>query len=183
MSNSQKIHSLGGTAILLGALTGCGSDNGDGKPEQQAPQMQTVAPSAETRGVWAKLDGYQSWPKFPENQTRAPSESHMNMLVLSYYNEVVGQAMTGGTLPLPEGAIIVKDNFASATDAMPMAITVMAKQNGQWYWLEATPNGEVIVDDMMDKGKPLEGNNVVMCVGCHNGAKSNDFVFTHKFGS
>jgi mono/diheme cytochrome c family protein len=62
-----------------------------------------------------------------------------------------------------------------------MAITVMSKQNGSWYWLEATPDGKVIVDDMMDKGAPLEGKDVAMCVGCHTSAADNDMVFTHDF--
>lgn len=41
--------------------------------------------------------------------------------------------------------------------------------------------GQVVVDEMADKGKPLEGYDVKMCVMCHAGAKDNDQIFTHPF--
>jgi hypothetical protein len=37
-----------------------------------------------------------------------------------------------------------------------------------------------VIDSMMDKGKPLEGKGVTMCVSCRQGAKDNDQVFIHK---
>jgi hypothetical protein len=138
-----------------------------------------VDPSPETKAIWDKLSGYQSWSKFPEQLTPTQSDSHMKMFVLSYYNDVVGQAEKDGVMPLPDGSIIVKDNFMKADDPMPMALTVMAKQGGEWYWIQAAPNGKVMVDDA---GKPLEGKGVPMCVGCHSGWKDNDYVGTHKFG-
>ena len=103
------------------------------------------------------------------------------MYVLAHHNDVVGQAIADKTLPLPDGSIIVKDNFAKADDSMPMAVTVMSKQGGKWYWIEASPDGMVMVDQMMDVGAPLEGNDVKMCVGCHVSWKDNDYVGTHVF--
>lgn len=140
-----------------------------------------VEPSADTKAVWDKISGYQSWPTFPESGTPTMSESHMKMFVLAHHNDVVAKAITDKTIPLPDGSIIVKDNFMKADDKMPMAVTVMSKQGGQWYWIEASPDGKVIVDDMVDKGKPLEGTEVKMCVGCHSSWKDNDYVGTHKF--
>ncbi len=172
--------------LALFATAGCASDDDDSGAGGAGGtgggmQMQTAEPSAESKALWAKIQGYSTWAKFTENQTPVPSKSHMDMFVVTYHNDVVADAVTNNTLPLPDGAILVKDNFASADAAMPMAVTVMSKEGGEWYWLEATPDGKVVIDSMMDKGKPLEGKGVTMCVGCHDGAKDNDQVFTHKF--
>jgi len=141
----------------------------------------TQAPSADTKAILAKIKDYHTWPTFAENATPKLSQSHMKMWVVTYHNDVVTKAMAAKTLPLPDGAILVKDNGMSATDPMPMP-TVMAKQNGEWYWIEATHDGQVVIDEMMDKGKPLEGPGVAMCTGCHGAQKDkNDWIFVHDF--
>jgi hypothetical protein len=173
-------------ALAFAATAGCGSDDedssGGGGGTGGGMQMQTAEPSAESKALWTKIQGYSSWAKFSENQTPVASKSHMDMYVVTHHNDIVADAITNNTLPLPDGSILVKDNFPSADATMPMAVTVMSKEGGEWYWLEATPDGKVVIDSMMDKGKPLEGKGVMMCVGCHDGAKDNDQVFTHKFG-
>jgi len=63
------------------------------------------------------------------------------MYVVAHYDDVVGAAVTSKSLPLPDGAVIVKDNLAMPTDTTPMAVTVMAKRDGRWYWIKATPGG------------------------------------------
>lgn len=164
----------GGTTAAGGAAAGGAAAGGAGSG---GAMPQAVEPSAATKAIWADLQGYGSWPTFAENPTPKASQSHMKAYVLAHYNDVVAAAIAGKTLPLPDGAIIVKDNFMSPTDAQPMAVTVMAKQAGSWYWIEAMPNGMVMVDTT---GQPLEGN-VAMCTGCHDGAKANDDVLTHDF--
>lgn len=147
--------------------------------DMMMPPMTTA--SAETKAILDKIKDYHSWDKFAENNTPKMSKMHMNMWVVTYHNSVVKDAIANKTLPLPDGAIIVKDNMMSATDMMPMP-TVMAKQNGKWYWIEASHDGKVVVDEMMDKGKPLEGYDVKMCTGCHAPQKDkNDWLFTHDF--
>jgi hypothetical protein len=144
-------------------------------PAGAAPK--TAEPSAETKQVWSMLASYKTWPKFAENSTPKPSAMHENMFVVTYHNQIVGQAITSKKLPLPDGALIVKENFAKTTDPMPMALTVMHKQGGAWYWIKAMPDGKVFLDDM---NKPMEGKNVPMCTMCHKVAV-NDGVFTHDF--
>jgi len=171
-----------GTLMGISALWGCGSSDSKstGAPsEAGAPSApQTVAPSSETESVLAATSGYSAWAMFPENTAPTLSKAHMGMYVVAHYNDVVATAVQAKTLPLPDGALIVKDNFAHADDKMPMAITVMSKQSGGWYWIEATSDGKVILDSM---GKALEGTDVAMCVGCHESKKSNDYVMTHDF--
>jgi len=138
-------------------------------------KMQTAEPSATTKEVLGQIAGYQSWPKFTENATPKQSKGHMNMFVLAFHNDVVTGALEAKTLPLPDGSIIVKQNMAKATDSAPMAITVMAKRGGKWHWSETTPDGKVVVME----GKALEGEDVGMCVNCHQQSEDNDFVVTH----
>lgn len=198
LSTSQTFASL--CAVLL-STSACGSDvespatqftsdaatAGDSAAtdsagsDSTAPMMATVEPNTQTKALLAAIKDYKSWDKFAENATPKLSSSHMNMWVVTYHNSVVKTAIANKTLPLPDGSIIVKDNGMSATDPMPMP-TIMSKQAGKWYWVEATPDGKVVVDSMMDKGKPLEGNDVQMCTGCHGKQKdSNDWVFVHDF--
>ena len=165
------------TVVCLAALLGaaCGSSS---STSSTTTGPQTAAPSAASSALLAETSGYQSWPTFSENSTPKESASHMNMFVVTYHNDVVSQAISGKRLPLSDGAIIVKQNLAKATDTQPMALTFMSKQSGTWYWLEATPDGKVILDSM---GKPLEGTDVTMCINCHGMHASNDDVITHDF--
>ncbi len=105
------------------------------------------------------------------------SEGHMGMFVLAFHNQVVGDAITAKTLPLPDGAVIVKEEMMSA-DAKPMSVTIMSKQGGEWYWVKASPD---LMKVMTMKGMPLEGTSVGMCKDCHDNGSDNDFVLTHKF--
>ena len=141
------------------------------------PAPKTADPSSETRQVWALLANYKTWPKFAENPSPKRSATHENMFVVSYHNQAVAQAITSKTLPLPDGALIVKENYAKADDSSPMALTIMHKQGGAWYWIKAMADGKVFLDDA---GKAMEGKNVAMCTMCHK-ASTNDAVLTHNF--
>ena len=173
-------------ALSLAALAACSSTSsspaagsGDGGSEDAMPMMKTSAPSADTQALWTKTSSYKTWPKFAENSTLKLSSSHMGNYVVTFHNDVVSSAIAGKTLPLPDGAIIVKENYAHASDPMPMALTVMSKQGGKWYWVEEMADGSAVVDDAM--GNPLEGYSVAMCVGCHSTQSANDEVYTRNF--
>ncbi|MBI5607904.1 MAG: hypothetical protein HY902_03385 [Deltaproteobacteria bacterium] len=182
-SDAPAVASAAGGDAADGAANQTDAKGADAATGDTAMMMpQTQAPSAATAAILAKIKDYHSWPKFAENATPKLSQSHMKMWVVTYHNDVVTQAIANKTLPLPDGAILVKDNGMSADDPMPMP-TIMAKQGGQWYWIEATPDGKVVIDEMMDKGKPLEGHDVKMCTGCHAAQKDkNDWIFVHDFG-
>lgn len=173
-SHSLTLKKLAATAALV--LAGaCSDDEKMGGTPPPAPK--TTDPSAETRALWSQMANYKSWTKFAENTTPKRSATHENMFVVTYHNQTVAQAITAKTLPLPDGSIIVKENMAQAADPSPMAITVMAKQGGGWYWIKAMPDGKVFLDDM---SRPMEGKGVAMCTMCHK-VEQNDGVFTHDF--
>jgi hypothetical protein len=177
-------------SLLAGvsAIAACGSDDngpgegaagsagsgGAGDPPEESP-FTLGEPSSETREVLQEIVGYSSWSEFEATKARPVSEGHMNMFVQAYYNEVAGQAMQDGTLPLPDGSVLVKEAYMTASDAAPMALTIMSKRSGSWYWAQVTPDGDL----MLMNGMPLEGRNVEMCIGCHTSAASdNDLVAT-----
>lgn len=165
--------------VSLAAVGACSSSSNSATDAGSggSSMSKTVPPSDQTKAVWAQIQGYETWPMFPENTTPKPSAAHMGMFVVAHYNPIVGQAITSHALPLADGALIVKDNFAHADDKTPMAITLMSKQSGKWYFVEATPDGMVMTDPT---GAALEGTDVKMCTACHDASK-NDGVVTHTF--
>jgi len=139
-------------------------------------KMGMAAPSAESAKLVALAKDYARWPKFAENATPKASKAHMNMYVVTFHNDVVAAALQANTLPLPDGAVIVKENKMKP-EAAPENLTIMSKQGGKWYWLEQTPDGQVVTIN----GMAQEGYDVPMCVKCHTDMSNNDFVFTHSF--
>ncbi len=178
------MHLKTGPILLAFSFVACGGkamDPGTSPAEAGAKPMQMKmgmgTPSAESQAVLAQTHGYETWPTFAENAAPMASKGHMNMYVVTYHNDVVANAVAAHTLPLPDGAVIVKQNKPTA-DAPPRNLTIMSKQSGTWYWLNATPDGKVItVNDM-----GLEGFDVPMCADCHDDASNNDYVFLHSFG-
>ncbi len=152
---------------------GSGAMGGDMAMEMK---MGMAAPSAESQALIARTSGYATWPTFSENAQPKASKAHMNMYVVTFHNDVVTAAIAAHTLPLPDGAVIVKQNKMTP-DAPPKTLTIMSKQSGKWYWLDATPDGQVVtINDM-----PQEGFGAPMCTKCHTDAANNDYVFTHSF--
>ncbi len=172
------------TFVLLTTLVACGG--GKAKPEKPMDKMGggmmdmkmgMADPSAATAPVLAAAKGYTSWAKFAENQQPNKSEGHMGMFVLAFHNKVVGDAIAAKSLPLPDGALIVKEEMMTA-DAKAHSVTIMSKQGGEWYYVKASPDLMKVIT-MSDM--PMEGTAVGMCKDCHGNASDNDFVLTHKF--
>jgi hypothetical protein len=130
-----------------------------------------TAPPAEAEEVIERAKGYRSWQRFPQYE-KAPklSKGHGEMHVVAWYNETAAPGVKGGSYP--DGSVIVKEN-RKRPDAKPDALTVMAKRSGSWYWLKATPDWKVATAD----GKPVAGQEVASCVGCHNMAP-REMVFS-----
>jgi len=166
-------------ACAVALASGC--DDGASSGMDAGPMgPQTAEPSAQTAELLAQIEGYQDWPNFPENTSPTESESHLGLYVLAFYNPIDGDAITNHTLPLPDGAIIVKNNYADSAGTQLRAVTIMSKRSGMWYWAKTTPDGRVFVGP---NGAPAEGTDVQSCINCHMGASANDMVFTHQFAA
>jgi len=171
---------LGTTVVLVacgGSKPKSSHEGMGGGMEGMNMKMGMADPAADTKTVLDAAKDYASWSKFSEMQQPMRSEGHMNMYVLGFHNQVVGDAIKSSTLPLPDGAIIVKQEMMKP-DAAPMSITVMSKQGGAWYWVKASPDGMKV---MTMNGMAMEGRDVGMCKDCHDNASGNDYILTHKF--
>jgi len=173
---TSKVFIWGLAALTMSACSSNDTSSDAGAGGGASAPVLTAA-SADTKVLWSDISGYAKWGQFPQSTERTLSKTHNNMFVISYINDVVTKAVADGTVPLPDGAIIVKENYAKKDDLMPMALTVMSKMGQEWYWAQGTPDGKVFGGP----DGPLEGKNVGMCVMCHGAATNNDSVLTHTF--
>jgi hypothetical protein len=81
----------------------------------------------------------------------------------------------GGALSMPDGAIIVKENYNEAGDTL-MAVTVMKKVSSfgssskapGWFWIKAKPDLTPIENCDAEPPVMVYGSPAG-CTGCHNG--------------
>lgn len=132
-------------------------------------------PTGKTKEILQRIEGYERWQRFSEYDEPVKSEGHGGLWVVAWYNEAAAEVAKQGQGEFPAGSILVKENRPEP-DADPVAITTMAKQNGGWYWIKSTPDGQVMVED----GEPVAGK-VDSCIGCHSQA-GRSMVFSGDTG-
>ncbi|MER3513297.1 MAG: hypothetical protein C4310_01895 [Chloroflexota bacterium] len=129
---------------------------------------------------------YKQWGTWPKDQwndftTLLKSGAPHGGVVRIYVNDIALNAARDFKGQLPEGSIIVKENYTGNDPASPGnldALTVMYKVKGydpehnDWFWLKVTPDGKV----------DAEGK-VGMCYGCHAQEGNKDYVLRYGFGS
>ena len=90
----------------------------------------------------------------------------------TFVNNIAYDAIVNKAGGYPDGAIIVKENYAPDGKQLG-AITVMKKtkgfdpKNGDWFWAKYAPDGQVLAE-----GK------VAGCIACHSRARGPDYVFS-----
>jgi hypothetical protein len=162
-------------AAVAVQLAACGGNDTPPPPDAGAPPApaapQQPEPSAEA--VWAQLqsEDYRRWQLWPGTSEQYEGTEPHGMLLTTYVNEAARQALENGTLPLPDGAIIVKENYMP--DGTFDASTVMVKRQGyapehnDWFWAkyDAAGNAEV-------------AGRVEMCQACHSANRQRDHLMT-----
>jgi hypothetical protein len=161
-------------AITAAQLAACG---GDDAPPADAPATLPAAtarpPEPTAESVWARLqsENYRSWQLWPGTSERYEGTEPHGMLLTTYVNELARQALENGTVPLPDGAIVVKENYMP--DGTFDASTVMVKREGyapehnDWFWAkyDAAGNAEV-------------AGRAEMCQACHSANRQQDHLMT-----
>lgn len=151
--------------------------------EAEDPLGQEVVALPDTTGasLWEHLqrtnyqETYTLWPGKGELYTG--QEPH-GMLLTTYVNDLALGAVNTMAGTMPEGAIVVKENYMP--DSTLAAVTVMYKVSGynpdhnDWFFTKHLPSGEL---DSGPDGMPLEGR-VTGCQACHAAQKANDYLFT-----
>ncbi|MDX1623371.1 MAG: cytochrome P460 family protein [Gemmatimonadota bacterium] len=138
-------------------------------PETVAEEPTTAPPDTTAEAVWTHLQeaDYDTWALWPDKGRLYPGTEPHGMLLTTYVNDLAEDALTNGAAEMPDGAIVVKDNYAP--DSTFMAHTVMYKADGydaehaDWFWAKYGPDGEV-----------QASGRVETCAGCHAQASAQD---------
>ena len=131
-------------------------------------------PGADAGALWkyiTQTNPYQKWEFWPGHAGMYPGKSPHGAYLKLYANAPAIKAAKAG-LPMPEGAIIVKENYGKDQKTL-MAVTPMYRIKdynpaaGDWFWVKYGPDGKVLAD-----GKPKG------CISCHGVQKDRDWLFT-----
>ncbi len=118
-----------------------------------------------------KTANYRSWPFWPGKGTLYPGQHPHGAFLTTYVNPEAAQAISARAGRLPDGAMVVKENYSA--DNQLAAITVMYRvkgyhpEAGDWFYLKYAPDGRI------DKEGRVAG-----CIGCHAAVKGNDWLFS-----
>ncbi len=142
-------------------MAGCGGAE-PGLPEPSAASVMAYLDEVEYRENW------ELWPDLGE---KYPALEPHGMLLTTYLNPAALDALTGKKGSMPDGAIIVKENYSGGGEFE--AHTVMYKragynpENNDWFWLKVLADGTVKAEGR------VEG-----CQSCHGQVKVNDYVWS-----
>ena len=117
------------------------------------------------------VDYQESWELWPGLGEKYEGGDPHGMLLTTYLNPAPYDALTGKDGVMPEGAVMVKENYTPEGELG--ATTTMYKKSGcnadhnDWFWLK------VLADGTVDKQGQVEG-----CQTCHGEVADNDYVWT-----
>lgn len=123
-------------------------------------------PPAEAEAFWTYIteeNPYEQWEFFPGYDGMYPGKSPHGAFLKLYANEIAIEAAKAGK-PMPDGAILVKENYGENQKDL-MAITPMYKKQGynpeagDWFWAKYGPDGSVETSGKVDS-----------CIQCHKAA-------------
>lgn len=183
-------------AILLGAGPAAAADLAAESRAETKPPFSGEANTAYADALWAALEtarlvGDNTFRATPYDG-RAP---HGGVLVtLEGDIEVAGHTGIAlvkknyrGEVAGPAGSTLDKKAVADNPDEHLASITVMYRReqgydpdHDDWFWAKYTPDGGLMTNakDMALAGRVAKGADQG-CIACHEGAKGDDYVFTH----
>jgi len=141
---------------------------------KEMPMKKPMMVEASGAALWdhlKKMDYTKKWMMWPEKTALYKGTEPHGVLLTTYVNRRAYRAIMTKKGMLPNGSIVVKENYSP--DKTLMAITVMYKvrgynpQAGDWFWAKYAPDGKIEAE-----GK-VEG-----CISCHGKKKDNDYIFT-----
>ena len=171
--------SLVGLLALAFLFTACGAAaTATPAPTDTPPPPPTLEASGlpDTTGAamlqYLTAQGYQeAWQLWPgKGELYEGTEPH-GMLLTTYLNPAALEALNNKAGSMPDGAIIVKENYMP--DGAYDAMTVMYKVPGynpdhnDWFFTKIGADGAV-----QEEGR-VEG-----CQACHSARRDNDYIYT-----
>jgi plastocyanin len=113
----------------------------------------------------------EAWSLVPGKGELYPGQDPHGVLLTTYLNPEAEDALQNQPGEVPEGGIIVKENYTGEEELA--SVTVMQKEPGfdpahdDWFWAKYAPDGTV-----QAAGMPAG------CLSCHGAVRSNDYIFT-----
>ncbi|MDE2816570.1 MAG: cytochrome P460 family protein [Chloroflexota bacterium] len=154
---------IGAMLVLAGCSVAQESDTTADAPEASGAAIIEYLNAADYQNAWQHLPGVE--PMY------TGGEPH-GALLSTYFNAIALQAITDKAGSIPEGGMVVKENYMP--DGKLAAITVMYKAAGyenpeanNWFFLKYAPDGVIEAEG------PVQG-----CTECHGDVRDNDFLFT-----
>ena len=115
---------------------------------------------------------YKKWAVWPGKGKMVKGTEPHGAIITVYVNDIALESIKGAK-GMSNNSIVIKENYTP--EKKLAAVTVMYKvkgynpDGGDWFWAKYKPDFDV----------EAEGK-VGMCIGCHTGAKDNDYIFTGK---
>ena len=151
-------------SLVFLAIACGGSTSTPRLPLTTGASLQAYLDSQDYRETWALYPG--------KGKLYAPQvPSPHGALLTTYLNDVAHETIQNKKGILPEGSIIVKENYMP--DGTFVAATVMYKVKGydpptnDWFWVKWSAGGTI------DKEGKVES-----CIACHGAKRDNDFIWT-----
>ena len=172
-----------GASILLVACSK--SESSDNESTESSISAAAAQPDTTGAAMWAYIQevAYRSnWQLWPDKGELYTGQEPHGMLLTTYVNDAALGAVTTQAGSMPDGAIIIKENYMP--DSTLAAVTVMYKRSGynakhnDWFFTKHLPSGEL---DQAPNGMPLEGR-LPGCQACHGAVRANDYIFTSPLG-
>ena len=156
----------------LNLLSGC-QQSAEKTAGTTAGYGNKVAPSGEDlRKLIYEQTPYQKWALWPgKGKLYKGTEPH-GVYISVYVNDTALESINNAK-GMADNSIVLKENYTA--DKELASVTVMQKikgynpEGGDWFWVRFSPDSKVT-----DEGK------VIMCLGCHTGAKVNDYIYLGK---
>lgn len=168
------------TGVVAATLLTLGVAITQAGPAATAPDA-VAAPDTTGAAMWQHLqdeDYRDNWALYPGTTELYEGTEPHGMLLTTYVNEIARRALSGGAARMPDGAVLVKENYMP--NRQLAAITVMYKRAGyngehnDWFFSKHLPGGEL---DRAPNGMALEGR-VPGCQACHSSMREHDYLFT-----
>ncbi len=162
--------------FCMSLASGCQkqSDQSETPPTKPAAQKAAALPDADGQTLIEFItvtQDYRQWPMFPGKEALYQGQHPHGAYLTTYVSPPVLEALQGKTGQLPDGAIIVKENYSPGKELA--AITVMYRrtgyntEGGDWFWLKYAPDQTILAEGRVDG-----------CINCHRAVQNNDWVFT-----
>lgn len=164
----KKVEQAEGEPAGEEAQPAAGDEPAHAEPEAGQPPQDD---QAHAQQLWEEIQGYEQWPLFPGTEKLYEGTEPHGALLTTYVNQTALDALSAGNLPLPEGSVIVKENYSP--EQQLMAVTLMSKKAdfapdaGNWFWVKRLADGTI------EAAGAVEG-----CIGCHGAGEGNDFIRT-----